>query len=97
MGSGLSSASREIGSALGIAVVGTVMAGRFGSGLPAALRPYASSVSGALDAAQRLGGTAHGQAISAFTGAMAGGYRVIAVVVFLGAVAVAVSPRTRTR
>jgi len=97
MGSGLNSASREIGSALGIAVVGTVLADRFGSGLPAALRPCASSVSGALDAAQRLGGTAPGRAISAFTGAMAAGYRVIAIVVLLGAVAVAVSSRARIR
>jgi MFS family permease len=88
MGSGLNSASREIGSALGIAVVGTVLASRFGSGLPTALRPDASSVSAALAAAQRLGVTAHAQAISAFTGAMADGYRVIAVVVFLGAIAV---------
>ena len=97
MGSGLNSASREIGSALGIAVVGTVLASHFGAGLPAALRPYASSVSGALGAARQLGGTAPGHTIGAFTSAMALGYRVVAVVVLLGAVTVAVSAATGTR
>jgi MFS family permease len=95
MGSGLNSASREIGSALGIAVVGTVLASRFGAGLLPALRPYGSSVSGALGAARRLGGTAPGHTIGAFTSAMAAGYRVAAVVVFLGAIAVAVSAAIR--
>jgi hypothetical protein len=97
VGSGLNSASREVGSALGIAVVGTVLASRFGAGLPAVLRPYASSVSGALAAAGRLGGSAPAHTIGAFTSAMAAGYRVIAVVVFLGAVTVAVSGATKTR
>jgi predicted MFS family arabinose efflux permease len=95
-GAGLNSASREIGSALGIAVVGTVLASRFGPGLPATLRPYGNSVSGALHAAGRLGGTAPAQTIDAFTSAMAVGYRVAAAVVFVSAIIVAISAANKT-
>jgi predicted MFS family arabinose efflux permease len=100
LGSGLNSASREIGSAVGIAVVGTVLASQFGAALPPALRAHARSVSGALDAAQRLGAGVHGEAVSAFTAAMATGYRVIAAIVLVAAAIVAVTirnppPRTR--
>lgn len=95
IGSGLNSATREIGSALGVAVVGTVLTSHFSSALPAALQ-HANSFAGTLRAAQRLGATVHLQAVNAFTHAMAAGYRVIAVVVLIGAVAVALGlPRER--
>jgi len=74
LGSGLNSAAREIGAALGVAVVGTVLASHFAHALPASLHEHAESTS---------------QALSAFTDAMATGYRVIAVIVLIASVAVA--------
>jgi EmrB/QacA subfamily drug resistance transporter len=87
MGSGLNSASREIGAALGIAVVGTVMASRFARALPRAL-DGAGSTSQALRQAHGLGAAVYADAVHAFTDAMAAGYRVIAAVVLVGAVVV---------
>ena len=89
LGSGLNSAAREIGAALGVAVVGTVLASHFAHALPASLHEHAESTSQALSAAQQLGTTIHTQAVSAFTDAMATGYRVIAVIVLIASVAVA--------
>ena len=93
MGSGLNSAAREIGSALGVAVAGTVLASHFARALPASLQEHASSISQALGAAQQLGTSTRTQAVSAFTDAMAAGYRVIAVIVLIAAVAVALGLR----
>ncbi len=93
MGSGLNSAAREIGSALGVAVVGTVLASHFTRALPVSLRGHASSISQALSAAQQLGTSTRTQAVSAFTDAMAAGYRVIAVIVLIAAAAVALGLR----
>lgn len=89
MGSGLNSAVREIGSALGVAVVGTVLTSRFASGLPTALREHADSTSQTLRAAEQLGTAVHAQAVNAFTDAMATGFRVVALIVLIAAVAVA--------
>ena len=89
MGSGLNSAVREIGSALGVAVVGTVLTSQFASGLPASLREHADSTSRTLQAARQLGTAVHTQAVNAFTDAMATGFRVVAVIVLVAAVAVA--------
>jgi EmrB/QacA subfamily drug resistance transporter len=89
MGSGLNSAAREIGSALGVAVVGTVLTSHFSNALPAALRQHADSASQTLGAAQRLGAGVHAQAVHAFTDAMALGYRVTGAVVLVAAVGVA--------
>jgi EmrB/QacA subfamily drug resistance transporter len=89
MGSGLNSAVREIGSALGVAVVGTVLTSQFTSGLPDALREHADSTSQTLRAAQQLGAAVHTQAVDAFTDAMATGFRIVAVIVVIAAVAVA--------
>lgn len=89
MGSGLNSAVREIGAALGVAVVGTVLTSRFTSGLPATLREHAGSTSQTLRAAQQLGTGIHTQAVNAFTDAMATGFRVVAVIMVIAAVAVA--------
>ncbi|MEO7262076.1 MAG: MFS transporter [Jatrophihabitantaceae bacterium] len=93
MGSGLNSAAREIGAALGVAIVGTILASHFAKALPASLNQHADSTSQALSAAQRLGTTVHTQAVDAFTAAMALGYRVIAAIVLIAAVAVALGLR----
>ena len=85
MGSGLNSAAREIGAALGIAVVGSVLASQFTRDLPKELQGGADSTSQALREAQRLGNAVAADAVDAFTHAMAAGYRVIAVVVLVAA------------
>lgn len=93
MGSGLNRAAREIGAALGVAVVGAVLTSHFANALPTALQEHADSTSQTLSAAQQLGATVHTQAVNAFTDAMAAGYRVIAVIVLIAAVAVALGLR----
>ena len=95
MGSGLNSAAREIGAALGIAVVGTILSSRFSASLPAALREQSDSTSQALRSASRLGTQVHAQATAAFTDAMSIGYRVIALVVLLAAAGIASGLATR--
>lgn len=85
MGSGLNSAAREIGAALGIAVIGTVLTSKFTGALPQALDGRADSTSQALRQAQHLGTGVYGEAVDAFTSAMAAGYRVIAIVVLVAA------------
>ncbi|RSO16314.1 MFS transporter [Streptomyces sp. WAC 06725] len=88
LGSGLNSTAREIGSAIGVAVTGTVLTARFTADLPAAVAERAHSASDALAAAGRLGAAEHASAVTAFTDAMAVGYRTVAVVVAVGAVPV---------
>ena len=88
MGSGLNSAAREIGAALGVAVVGAILTGHFTNALPTALQDHADSTSETLSAALQLGTAVHTEAVNAFTDAMAAGYRVIAVVVLIAAAAV---------
>ncbi|WP_206681696.1 hypothetical protein [Actinomadura sp. J1-007] len=88
LGSGLNSAAREIGSALGVAVLGTVLAGRFADGLPPALAGHAHSAGEALSAAGDGGAAVHDQVVTAFTDAMSLGYRTVALVVCVAAVAV---------
>ncbi len=97
MGSGLNSAAREIGAALGVAVVGAILTGHFANALPTALRDHADSTSQTLSAALQLGTVVHTEAVNAFTGAMAAGYRVIAVVVLVAAVAVTHGLRNERR
>lgn len=89
MGSGLNSAARELGAAVGIAVVGTVLSSRFAAALPAALADHADSTSQALRAAERMGPIVRSQAVGAFTDAMAAGYRVVAAVVLLATAGIA--------
>jgi EmrB/QacA subfamily drug resistance transporter len=89
MGSGLNSAAREIGAALGVAVVGAVLTSRFASSLPTALHDHAHSTSQALTAALRLGTDTHTEAVIAFTDAVAAGYRVVAVIVAIAAAVIA--------
>lgn len=89
MGSGLNSAVREIGAALGIATVGTILTSQFTRHLPARLGGHDGSTSQLLRAARELGPAAHRDAVDAFTDAMAAGFRVIAVVVLLAAIVTA--------
>ncbi|MGK5637669.1 MFS transporter [Streptomyces sp. URMC 126] len=81
LGSALNSTAREIGSAVGIAVVATVVTSRFLAHLPEGAEESAHSASDAMAAADRLGADGHDAAVRAFTDAMAQGYRVIAVLV----------------
>jgi len=85
MGSGLNSAAREIGAALGIAIIGTVLSREFTGALPKTLDGGADSTSQALREAQRLGPAVSAEAVDAFTTAMTNGYRVIAAVVLVAA------------
>lgn len=86
VGSGINSAVREVGAALGVAVVGSVLASRFEHALPVGVRDE-GSVFQTLRSTAALGAEVHDQTIAAFTNAMATGLRVAAVVVLLGAVA----------
>jgi predicted MFS family arabinose efflux permease len=85
LGSGLNGASREIGSALGVAVLGTVLTSRFTAGTGA------HSAGEALAAA---GPSGRAQAVAAFADAVSVGYRVVAVVVLLATFFVAIWFRT---
>ncbi|WP_242902474.1 MFS transporter [Actinomadura terrae] len=99
LGSGLNGAAREIGSALGVAVLGTVLAGRFADGLPPALSGHAHSAGEALAAADAMdaGPSTHARVVDAFTDAMSMGYRLVAVVVCVAAVMVALGTPRRER
>ncbi|MEU8828785.1 MFS transporter [Streptomyces sp. NPDC048636] len=97
LGSGLGSAAREIGSALGVAVMGTVLTGRFTDRLPEALSGHTDSAGEAMAAARALGPAEHARVISAFTDAMAIGFRVVAAVVAVLAVVVLVWFREEKR
>ncbi|MBL1098657.1 MFS transporter [Streptomyces sp. 205] len=88
LGSGLGSAAREIGSALGVAVMGTVLTGRFTDRLPDSLGGHADSAGEAMAAARALGPEEHARVVTAFTDAMAVGFRVTAAVVAVLAVVV---------
>ncbi len=79
LGSGLNGAAREIGSALGVAVLGTLVTVRFTDHMP--------GTHSAGEALARSGRDPH--AVAAFADAVAIGYRVIAVVVLLAAFLVA--------
>lgn len=82
LGSGLNGAAREFGSALGVAVFGSVLAARFEAELPDAAGS-AHSVGQAMGTAKSLGPDGHDQVVTAFTDAMSTGFRVVAVVVLV--------------
>ncbi|MCP9210717.1 MFS transporter [Streptomyces sp. NEAU-Y11] len=88
LGSGLGSAAREVGSALGVAVMGTVLTARFTDRLPDSLGGHADSPGEAMTAARSLGAAEHARAVAAFTDAMTVGFRVVAAVVAVLAVVV---------
>ncbi|MFC4905771.1 MFS transporter [Actinomadura gamaensis] len=81
LGSGLNGAAREIGSALGVAVLGTVLTSRFAAGLPPAEARRAHAPGQVLAAAH--GATAHRTAVTAFTHAATAGFAVVAAVVLV--------------
>ncbi|MFH8983716.1 MFS transporter [Streptomyces varsoviensis] len=85
LGSGLNSAAREIGSALGVAVIGTVTTARFAAADPAAGAGHHSAAD-ILAAAARLGAGEHARAVTAFTDAAGTGYRVVAATLVVAAV-----------
>ena len=89
MGSGLNSAVREIGAALGIATVGTILTSQFNQHLPVEIASEDGSTSQLLRAAHDLGPATHDQAVDSFTHAMASGFRVIAAVVLVAAIVTA--------
>jgi EmrB/QacA subfamily drug resistance transporter len=84
LGSGLNGAAREIGSALGVAVLGTILTVRF------AARAHTGPVHSAGLAVARGGEPAR----LAFAGAVGVGYRVVAVVVLLAGILVGFWYRT---
>ena len=87
IGSGINSAVREVGAALGVAVVGTVLASTFERSLPGAVRG-GESVFQTLRTAAAIGPEVHQEAVRAFTDSMAVGLRVVAVVVLVVAAVV---------
>jgi EmrB/QacA subfamily drug resistance transporter len=92
LGSGLQGATRELGSALGIAIVGTVLTASFASHAPAALHagahPNPSEV-----LVRAAGGPLHAAAVHAYTGAVDDAIRVVALAVLAGVVLTAVAGR----
>ena len=84
LSSGLQGATRELGSALGVAIVGTVLAATFASHAPARLHagahPNPSEV-----LAHAGAGAVHAAAISAYTAAVDDAVRVVALAVLAGA------------
>jgi EmrB/QacA subfamily drug resistance transporter len=100
-GSAVNDTVREVGGALGIAVVGSVVAARYAHGLSSVLarhhapaqvtREATGSIAAADGVASHIGGTAGGElasaAHSAFTSAMSSGMKVAAAVALLGAFA----------
>jgi MFS family permease len=88
LGSGLNGASREIGSALGVATIGTILTSRFTS----ALHGHAHSPEAALAAASPA---EHAHVVTAFTNAMSTGYLVVAVATLLVSAVVLVWLRPR--
>ncbi|MFG2006014.1 MFS transporter [Spirillospora sp. NPDC048911] len=91
LGSGLNSAAREIGSALGVAVFGTILASRFADGLPSGVAGHTDSVGQALAA----GRSERPAVLTAFTDAMSVGLLAVAAIVLAGAAVVIAGFRGR--
>ncbi|NUU26295.1 MAG: MFS transporter [Streptomycetaceae bacterium] len=87
LGSGLNGAAREFGSALGVAVFGSVLSARFAAELPDGAGP-AHSIGQTIGSAGRLGPDGHDQVVTAFTDAMSTGFRTVAAVVLVATVLV---------
>ncbi|HEV7752707.1 MAG TPA: MFS transporter [Baekduia sp.] len=92
MGSGLNGAAREIGSALGVAVLGTVMTSVFADRITTA---DGGSIERTLHAAAQVSPGAHAAAIDDFSAAMSAGYRVVGAVVLAAALAIGWGYRQR--
>lgn len=96
IGSGINSAVRELGAALGVATIGAILANNFEHRLPTGLQ-VRGSIFETLREAEASGPRIHERAIGSFTDSMALGLRSIAVVVLVGAVVVALSNRASRR
>jgi EmrB/QacA subfamily drug resistance transporter len=96
VGSGINSAVREIGAALGVAVVGTVLVSAFQRSLPSGL-DGGESIFRMLRTAAAMGSVAHEQAVGAFTDALSVALRVIALVVVVIVVVIARATRPPAR
>jgi predicted MFS family arabinose efflux permease len=92
MGSGLNGAAREIGSAIGVAILGTVMASVFAHRTTAA---DGASIERSLQAAARLGPAAHAAAVEDLCAAMSAGYRVVGAAVLAAVLAIGCGYRQR--
>ncbi|MFI1199986.1 MFS transporter [Streptomyces sp. NPDC020883] len=97
LGSALNSTAREIGSAIGIAVVATVVTTQFLAHLPSTVARGTHSTAEAMTAASHLTPIQHASVVRGFTEAMAAGYRTVAVLVALAAVTVLVWRRHGAR
>ncbi|MER5183725.1 MFS transporter [Streptomyces sp. NPDC002896] len=96
VGSGLNSAAREFGSALGVAVVGTAIATGFSARLPTSITAAGTTPAEAFTAAARTGAQARTVVAEAFAHAVAVGYRVCAgVLLMLTVLVIAGMRRTR--
>ncbi|MFE7277330.1 MFS transporter [Streptomyces sp. NPDC057623] len=95
VGSGLNSAAREFGSALGIAVVGTALASGFSDRLPSAVAVHGDAPAHAFAAAARLGSDSQAAVVAAFTHAVATGYRVAAAALLAMTLVVVMGMRRR--
>ncbi|WKK23579.1 MFS transporter [Streptomyces olivoreticuli] len=86
LGSGLNSAAREVGSALGVAVIGTITTSRFSQALgDPSVHAHRRSASEVFAAATRIGPAEHARAVDAFSSAAGTGYRVVAAVLLVAA------------
>ncbi|MFJ1732847.1 MFS transporter [Streptomyces sp. NPDC088254] len=88
LGSGINSSTRELGSALGVAVVGTVLNTQFTDALPDALRERVHSTAQALGESTSLGTAEHLRVVDSFAQAMDNGYRMVAGVMIVVSVLV---------
>ncbi|MFG2225256.1 MFS transporter [Streptomyces sp. NPDC048644] len=92
LGSGINSSTRELGSAIGVAVIGTILSFQLSGHLPQSVLAKGDSVrhstASALAAAEQVGPTEHAQVIRAFTDAMDNGFLVIAGAVLVTSVLV---------
>jgi EmrB/QacA subfamily drug resistance transporter len=97
LGSGLQSVTRELGSALGVAVVGSVVNARFTALLPAASRGPDGPTTVAAARAATSDPAVTREIVDAFTHAMSAGLRVVAaMIVVAGAVTIIWLPRRVT-
>lgn len=91
LGAGLNGATRELGSAIGVALVGTLVNARFAADLPEGL--VVGQGAGASTVLQRLAEQpGRAQAVDAFVPAVASGMHVVAAVVAVGALVCVLPP-----
>ncbi|MDI2129738.1 MFS transporter [Yinghuangia seranimata] len=94
LGSGLNGAAREFGSALGVAIYGTLLSTSFDANLPDALG-HARTIGEAVGRAPSLGPGGHAAVLDAFTDAMSTAFRGVALVMLAATALVALWSRER--